>query len=589
MQVARRVYLYLISYISLWMVLAGASNLLALLVRNLLAILPDSATGAVDQREQFSLWGAMLLVGGIVWAIHWLLAQRGVAPTNPAAAEERQSALRKLFLYGALATTLWQVAFALADLLQTTLRPVAEFDYSPDPKLVWTAAGAQLLVYGLGWLYYWRVRNQDQATTPETGRAATVRRWYFYLVNYVALSVVLVQTANLAGDLWQLLTSPLRPSFVDSQWVPLPIAIALAWIVAAGGIWLWHWRTVQRLVATDTAEQRSTLRKVYLYGMTLQTVSVTLANAAFLLNSLFRLFWGTDPVAGTGETALTAAGRPLLTALVYGVFWAYHWQVLKWDGQLPVAGPAFATALRQLYHYLVALIGLGMLAGGIGDTLRLLIDRALGGSATTSLSQQQWGDQLSLVITLILVGAPVWLLSWRHVQREALASDGAAARQSLPRRLYLFVVLFATVTALLISAASLIYQVFRHLGDPIGSWASDMSWAFAATVTAGVLLAYHLSILRSDLRARLPDPPATPALPETARVSEVIVLLRGADAESVEAAIATIRHQLPRSIGVDVILAAGVNPAEITAWLAARATLPMPPVPPPLSSDPAPA
>jgi len=73
-----------------------------------------------------------------------------------------------------------------------------------------------------------------------------------------------------------------------------------------------------------------------------------------------------------------------------------------------------------------------------GRLLRLLFDALLGGSATAGLSARDWGDQLSLVVTGLLVGTPVWWLSWRGRQREALAPAGAPARQSLPRRVYLY-------------------------------------------------------------------------------------------------------------------------------------------------------
>ena len=118
MLVARRVYIYLISFISLMVLLSGASNLLRLLSEMALG----TARNVVNTdylRDQFSLWSALLLVGGVVWAIHWILAQRGVASSNPEAEHERRSVLRKLLIYGVLFVALWQVFFALSNLLRS--------------------------------------------------------------------------------------------------------------------------------------------------------------------------------------------------------------------------------------------------------------------------------------------------------------------------------------------------------------------------------------------------------------------------------------------------------------------------------------
>src|SRR5437868_852721 len=118
MLVARRVYVYLISFISLMVLLTGASNLLRLLSEMAFGT-TQNVVNTEYLRDQFSLWGALLLVGGAVWAIHWILAQRSVASTNPEVEQERRSVLRKLLIYAVLFVSLWQVSFALGGLLRS--------------------------------------------------------------------------------------------------------------------------------------------------------------------------------------------------------------------------------------------------------------------------------------------------------------------------------------------------------------------------------------------------------------------------------------------------------------------------------------
>src|SRR4051794_34974069 len=102
MQVVRRLYLYAVSFISLMIMLAGASSLLRLLFIGVLDVNAYVGDNPTYQREEFSRNAALLVVGGVVWGIHWWLAQRAVSTSNPVAAEERNSVLRKLLLFGVM-------------------------------------------------------------------------------------------------------------------------------------------------------------------------------------------------------------------------------------------------------------------------------------------------------------------------------------------------------------------------------------------------------------------------------------------------------------------------------------------------------
>ncbi|MGA7733299.1 MAG: DUF5671 domain-containing protein [Chloroflexia bacterium] len=584
MHVVRRVYLYLISFISLMMVLSGASNLLRLLLEGAFGLSRQDFGffGGDYWRNQFSLWGATLFVGAVVWAIHWFFAQRTVASSDPDADDERRSVLRKLFIYAVLAVCLWQVAFATSGILMALMWPFLSTG-DAFASLI-SSSFPQLIIYGIGGMYYWSILRQDNQATPEGARAATIRCWYTYLVSYVALSVLMAQLTSLARFLWQFATDPAHPWSLNNYWIPPAIAAAVPWIIVAGAIWLFHWNAAQQQMVASEEEQRSTLRKVYLFALTLQTAVVTLGSLAILLNSLLRVFWGTDPVGNTGESILTAAGAPLASALVYGAFWVYHRLVIRWDASLIVSQVSSRIAILQLYRYMVALIGLAFLAVGVTDMLRLLIDQLLGGTDIVSMSPQAWGDHLSFVATTIIIGTITWLATWLPVQREALSPGAELARYSLPRRLYLVLVLFFTVTALLTSAAWLLYQLLRFVGEPVSSWIGNASLALATTITAGTLLAYHASILRADQRARpaplapILAPPPPPALPAT------ILLLRADNPSALEASIATFQPQLPETVRADFFHAPGITPTDVAAWLsnqAAAATPDTPPAPQP--------
>src|SRR5438105_3394847 len=205
MEVARRLYVYLVSFISLMVLLTGVSDLLRLLSEMLFGA-TQNVLNREYLRDQFSLWGALVLVGGTVWVIHWIFAQRSVAPSNPEAEQERRSVLRKLLIYGVLFVTLWQVFFALSSLL----RDVALFIFGQRDQTLGDIISntvPQLLVYGVAWLYYWRVRTNDNAISPEQGREETVRRWYFYLVAFFTLWVLMATLSDLTRLIWEQITA----------------------------------------------------------------------------------------------------------------------------------------------------------------------------------------------------------------------------------------------------------------------------------------------------------------------------------------------------------------------------------------------
>jgi hypothetical protein len=550
MNIARRVYLYLVAFISLQMLLAGASNLLRLGGEALLGS-NHFFSGATYYRDQLSLWGAILVVGALVWAVHWLLAQRGATGADAQALDERHAVLRKLFLYAVLFVALWQVFFATSELLRQLLLSI----FSSAGALR-DAVSAQLpvvIVYGLGWFYYWTVRQGDERIAPEVGRAATVRRWYVYLVCFGTLSVGMWAGGEVARGLWRLLTVSSAQAVGGTSALTMNIAGAMSWLLVSVACWAAHWVPTQRLVAHSAEEQGSALRKVYLYGLIFQTVAVTLVNLALFLYKLLQLLLGGDTSAGitAGESLLTAAGIPLLAAAVYGLFWAYHGQVVAGDARLVAEQPRQAT-IRRVYQSVVALVGLAVLAGGLADVTRLLLDLWLGGRDTTILSRAGWADQISLFTTLILVGAPVWTFQWLRLQRRALAIDGGAERDSLVRRIYLLLILFFSVTGLLGGLATLLYQVFRYLGTTFsGAAITIVSWATGVTIAAIVFLAYHLRVLIADQRHRAARPITAPAAAgEAGALTGYVILVRGGTDATMLPVLNALKTQLPSASDV---------------------------------------
>jgi hypothetical protein len=223
--------------------------------------------------------------------------------------------------------------------------------------------------------------------------------------------------------------------------------------------------------------------------------------------------------------------------------------------------------IRWFYSYLVAVIGLAALAVGIGGTIATLLDLAIQPLAARPTAW--WQDHISLFATLAAVGLPVWLAFWLPIQEEA---THLAARRSVVRRIYLFLIFGATVLTLLISGVFALYQVVRlTLGE---AWTSgqttDTLSALSALFVAALLLVYHLGLLRAESGA----PEAQSEAPHL-----ISITARSADAAQLQAYRRELLANAPLGIDLQIegSLAARRASPESGGALAQASPVRMPP------------
>ena len=91
---------------------------------------------------------------------------------------------------------------------------------------------------------------------------------------------------------------------------------------------------------------------------------------------------------------------------------------------------------------------------------------------------------------------------WRPMQAEALAQGelGDHARRSVLRKTYLYLALFASVIGGMATAVGLVYQLIRVVltGDAGSSFVNDLLNLTQLLFLFGVVLVYHLNVLRAD-------------------------------------------------------------------------------------------
>jgi hypothetical protein len=483
MRTVRRGYVLLVALVSLALLASG----LITLGRVLLA-LASGAIGPLVWRETVAQASGFALVALPVWLLHWGLAQR-FAARDP---EERAAALRWLYLYGVLAGSAIAGAIALSGLLTAGLGvllrvPLARERLLEQLPLVVVAAAL--------WGYHWQVAARDRTAGGERGVTATLRRCYVYGVAFGSFLALLAASAALLRSLWGIVVgAPLLDPLIPIRESSGPALVAL-------GLWGFHWRwSTSGPTAAD--DRSSLLRVTFLLATLGVTLLVTLLQLGQLLAFLLGQALGVPREASLEGGLLVRLGEPAATALVAGIGWWYYWRVLRREVTPATALPA-QRAVAWLAQYLTALIALGILAVGVAGVLWVLGDFQTG---AVSLSATRWREEMSTVATLALIGLPVWLRAWRP--RPAV--DEAT---SLPRRLYLYLVLGAAVLAALLAAATIAYQALSVVlaARLLNAALVEGVRAGAVLLVSGGIAGYHWRVLRAE--GRLMAAPAPPAVP----------------------------------------------------------------------------
>ena len=478
---------------------------LSLLVAGLLDAVASGADVIAEEDTGVALGIALTVVGVPVWAAFWLAGQRSLR-RHPV---EQRSQLRRAYFALVRAAALATVMANGFQALEWVFG-VAEFDGQP-----W----GWLLVWGGVWLLHQRLVAAEAALSYET---RLLDRVYLYFGAVVGLGAI---ASGLGGVIAQALFAAYEALFLeeavgdlDPRWENLRSAFALA--LVGGAAWYWHW------IRQARHDARTTLWHVYLFlwGI-LGGVVVAVVGSAFALFAA--LEWALD--ASDGSAAEHFEDLPAaFAAVIIGVAgWGYHRLVQREHGAIGgISEP------ERVYRYLVAAAGLVTLAGGLTALLVLGIE-GLTPEADVLRESGWWRSPLAAVLTLIAIGAPLWLYYWFGLQR-AIATGDRHARAALSRRVFIFGVFGV---AGLVALTDLVFVLFRLLeatleGALRQDTVFDVRWSIAIVLSAGAVSAYYWLVLREDQRAIAALSPA-PAEPRTGRTQ--VVLLAGANGATIAA------------------------------------------------------
>lgn len=478
MKSIRRLYFYLVAFISIEVVVWGLVSLLR-------SVVDDTITGGADALAQAL---ALILVGVPIFLIHWLWAQRAAARDE----EEKTATLRAVFFYAILLATLIPVVQNLLSFIDRALIQSAGLGvgraFSAFREQTLADNLIAIVMNGIVAAYFWNILRGEWATLPERENFTEVRRLYRYIWMLYGLLMTVFGTQQVFRFLFYI------PGDILGELGRELAVNGIALILAGTPIWVYSWRIIQDSLA-DPAEMGSTLRLSILYLLALGGVITVITTAAMVINAIITWLLGAD---WTFSDFIQRIGGPISIGVPLGLVWAYYGYWLNHHIEA-VGDRVRQAALKRLYNYILAFIGLVVAFIGVASLFAFVIDMVTGFGI---LMDDATRGRLATSMSSLIVGLPLWLLMWRPMQEEALAQGemGDHARRSVLRKTYLYLVLFGSVIGGMATAVALVYQLLRAVltGEPGTDFVNSILNFIQLLFLFGVVLIYHLNVLRQD-------------------------------------------------------------------------------------------
>jgi hypothetical protein len=487
----RRFYLYSALSVAVIALAVAAALLLHIAVQ---ALGFGERQSANDVSRNVSLAVALVAVAVPVGGAHLWLILRSLR--DPA---EGASGARHQFL------NLW-VAFALLVVLfagQAAFSVVSQQDGAD----VTTEASILIVAAVVGAIAAWWISRTPPGSPQPRVRSAVV-------VMLVAMAVAAFSIGSAVGAAGSLFAFPYAsPNFFPRNFDPRTFeqqTLRSSYLVAGLGLTIW---------SVGFAWQRQFRETRDRFGLSLAGYGVgsalLLIGAAFLIDGAIRFI--RDPAqaeAFTGPWAPAAAGA--LLVVVNGALLVHD------RGH---NGHPAVTTTRLLLAF-PALVGLGLLVGGLGLAWHAVLEREVMPAAHVA-------DDLIQAAALVAVGAVAYVPSW-------LAFGARTTADSAVRRFYLFTVVCLALVGGLASSVIAVYNAITVVAgvSELDAGRTAATWAVPAVTLAAIFVGHLTLLLRDQRRTRAAEVPA-PSDPLLALLEDV-----RAGRVSVDHAAATIRGPL---------------------------------------------
>ncbi len=310
-----------------------------------------------------------------------------------------------------------------------------------------------------------------------------VQRWYIYLVSAITLQALTWAVISLFREMVvQRLKTPIES-----------LALMIAVIVVGLPLYLVHWIWAQRNAAGDPEERASIPRLLYLYLMMALFLAPIAISAFGLLKALLHLVFGVSQSGFGARQPVESLWFNLIAIVVLSLLWFYH-RFIRSEDEKVVPKTDASSTVRQLYVY--AFAATGLLLTGLGSiNLILWITTQLdSGPAPVDFGRLYIAD----VIARLIIGIALWLPFWLFAQRLYQGPE-ERERTSILRKIYLYLIVFVSVMAVIISATLFLSDLLSQLFNVSSVSGGNNRTALSVIVVSGLAWAYHAYVLRKDV------------------------------------------------------------------------------------------
>lgn len=432
----RRFIVYAIFFALVVITANGVSGLLG----RLLETRPDLGAGAGG----LALSLAFTLIGGpLAVALWWFLWRRLDGP-------DRSSVSWGIYVGAMTFVSLVTFSTAFLGMLADLIRG----DWWPDA-----------LATGIAWLAVWILHRlmwaHPRKGPVRLGTVPSVLGAAYGLI--VALSGAILALQIVFG-------AAILPGSaqIGSPWWHSALQ-ALVWAVGGGAVWWLHWmRDGARRLTSGFAAVALVLTGVFVGA------AVTLGGVGTALYVGLRVAFDRG---GDWRALLDPLPLAMAAAAVGAVVWLYHRRIAQERSE----GTRSATRLVE------AGIGLIGAASGIG-----VIVNALLAALSTPLAGNDVRPLLLGGIASLVVGAPVWWLTWRPLDT---AKDAGATG----RRVYLVAVFGVSAVVAIVALLVIGFRIFElTLDGGAGGFVERVRAPFGLLLATALVAGYHFAIWRRD-------------------------------------------------------------------------------------------
>jgi len=344
MQTIRRVYTYVVAFISFQTILWAAIGLANMVI--------DPPPGGSLLVIRLAGLLSALIVAIPFFLVHWLIAQRLCRENS----DERSASARTAYHYSLMLATAGPIIVSFALVMHDLLSLAIGGPGAITPQDIGDTLPTRLVIICLNtaaWFFAQRHAVADHQAIPEQGGRATIHRIYRYLFVITGLTLA-------ASGMGTLLVMILEPgSSIPAYWQNV-LASGLTNLMIGAPLWTVTWLAAQKAFASGGEEAESTLRKGFLYLVSLIGCLSSITAAATVISHLLQYALN---VQGSQQSLMADIATPIAVIIVATVMWAYHGKTLSSDAA-SIADGGRQRGLRRLYHYLLASVGLGASLSG---------------------------------------------------------------------------------------------------------------------------------------------------------------------------------------------------------------------------------